>query len=162
MSLVNILKKINCAQGSTLRCAHMPGSGRFCPRAHKIVWSCAWLGKWFFFGQAHTYFSSSIYITFYRACSYIGWVHEYFCMAIKFLEARAQWACKLNTIKWRYNAVQFITILHTALRRQQQNVNQTSDSQQTPHTSPSRASNGVSIMWILKKIDRVIMAQHCT
>ena len=37
-------------------------------------------------------------------------------------------------------------------------VNQTSNSQQTPHTSPSRASYGVSIMRIFKKIDHVILA----
>ena len=44
-----------------------------------------------------------------------------------------------NAVECRYIAVQFITILHTALRWQQQNINQTSNSQQTPHTSPSRA-----------------------
>ena len=57
--------------------------------------------------------------------------------------------------------VQFITIWQTALRWQQQNINQTSTSQQTPHTSPSQASYGVSIMRILKKIDCVITALHC-
>ena len=40
---------------------------------------------------------------------------------------------------------------------QQQNINQTSNSQQAPHTSPSQMSYGVSIMKILKKIDRVII-----
>ena len=35
------------------------------------------------------------------------------------------------------------------------------ESQQTPHTSPSRASYGVSIVRILQKIDRVITAPHC-
>ena len=63
-------------------------------------------------------------------------------------------------VECRYNAVQFITILHTALQWQHQNINQTSKLQQTLHTSPSRASYGVSIMMILKKIDRVIMAPH--
>ena len=67
----------------------------------------------------------------------------------------------LHTVECRYNAVQFITLLTTALRRQQQNLNQTSNSQQTPHTSPSWASYGASIVRILKKIDRVIMAPHC-
>ena len=66
-----------------------------------------------------------------------------------------------HTVKCRYNPVQFITIWHTALRWQQQNVKQSSNSQQTPHTSPSRASYGESFMRILKKIDRVIAAPHC-
>ena len=48
-----------------------------------------------------------------------------------------------------------------ALRWQQQNVNQTSNSQQTSHNSPSQASYGVSSMSILKKIDLVITAPHC-
>ena len=67
----------------------------------------------------------------------------------------------LCTIGSRYNAVQFITILHTALRWQQQNVNQTSKSQETPHTSPWRASYEVSIMRIVKKTNRVITAPRC-
>ena len=36
-----------------------------------------------------------------------------------------------------------------------------SESQQTSHISPSRASYGVSIVRILKKIDRIITAPHC-
>ena len=40
-------------------------------------------------------------------------------------------------------------------------MDQTFESQQTPHTSPSRASYGVSIMRILEKVDRVITAPHC-
>ena len=67
----------------------------------------------------------------------------------------------LTTVKRRYNAVHFITIWHTPLRWQQQNVNQTSNSQQTPPTSPSRASYEVSVMRILKKMDRVITAPRC-
>ena len=66
------------------------------------------------------------------------------------------------TVKCRYNAVQFIKILPSTLRWQWQNVNQTSNLQQTPHTSPSRASYGVSIVRIWEKIDRVIVAPHCT
>ena len=46
--------------------------------------------------------------------------------------------------------------------RQQQNLNQTSNSQQTPYTSPSQARYGVFIIRISKKIDRVITAPHCT
>ena len=34
------------------------------------------------------------------------------------------------------------------------------ETQQTPHTLPSQESYGVYILWILEKIDRVIMAQH--
>ena len=46
-----------------------------------------------------------------------------------------------------------MTILHTSLRWQQQNLNQ---------TSSSRVSYGVSIMRILKKIDRVITVTDCS
>ena len=45
-----------------------------------------------------------------------------------------------GTAKCSYNAVQFITILFDTAIWQQQNLSQTSNSQQTPHTSPSRAS----------------------
>ena len=41
-------------------------------------------------------------------------------------------------------------------------MHQTLESQQTPHTSPLRASYGVSIVWILQKIDQVLMALDCT
>ena len=41
---------------------------------------------------------------------------------------------------------------NTALRWKQQNESQTSNSQQTPHTSPSRASNGMSVMRIVMKL----------
>ena len=67
----------------------------------------------------------------------------------------------LKSVECRYNAIGFIPILHTALLWQQQNINQTSNSQQTPHSSPSRVSYGVSIMRILKKIVRVITAPQC-
>ena len=40
-------------------------------------------------------------------------------------------------------------------------MNQILESQQTPHTSPSRASYGVSFVKILEKTDRVITAPHC-
>ena len=65
-----------------------------------------------------------------------------------------------KNVECRYNMAQFITILYMALRWQQQKVNQTSNSQQTPHTSPSRASYGVSIMRIVEKIDCIITALH--
>ena len=60
-----------------------------------------------------------------------------------------------------YNAVQFITILHKALRWQGWNVNQTLPSQQIPHTLPIRVSYGVPIVSILDKTDHLITAQHC-
>ena len=40
-------------------------------------------------------------------------------------------------------------------------MNQILESQQTPHTSPLRASYGVSIVRIWDKFDRVITALHC-
>ena len=39
---------------------------------------------------------------------------------------------------------------------------QTSNTQQTPHTSPPMASYGVCIVRILEKIDCFIMASYCT
>ena len=57
--------------------------------------------------------------------------------------------------------VQFITIVHTALCKQRQKVNQILKSQQTSHISPSRASYGVSFVKIVDNIDRVITAPHC-
>ena len=66
-----------------------------------------------------------------------------------------------NTIKCLYNAVQFI-ILYMPLRWKLHNVNQTLNSQQTRHTSPSRASHEVSIVRIWEKIGHVITASHCT
>ena len=41
-------------------------------------------------------------------------------------------------------------------------VNQISESQQTPHTSPLQVSYRVSIVRILEKIDQIIIALHCT
>ena len=67
-----------------------------------------------------------------------------------------------NTVECRYNAVTFVTILHSALRLRWLNINQTLDSQKTPHISPSRASYGVPFVRIFEKIGRVITAPHCT
>ena len=63
-----------------------------------------------------------------------------------------------RTVECRCNAVQFIAILHVhmLIRRQQQNVNQISNSQKAHPSSP------VSIMRILKELDRVITAPHST
>ena len=43
-----------------------------------------------------------------------------------------------------------------------QNISQRLNPQKTPHTSPWRASYGMSFMNILEKIDRVITALHCS
>ena len=58
-----------------------------------------------------------------------------------------------TTVECGYNVVTCITILHSALRWQWQNVSQISDSQKT------RARYGVSFVRILKKI-YVITAPH--
>ena len=65
-----------------------------------------------------------------------------------------------SAVDCRDNTIQFFMVLHTALRWQWQNVDETSNSQQTPHTSPSRASYGVSVVRILEKIERIITAPH--
>ena len=48
-----------------------------------------------------------------------------------------------NTVGYRFNAVQYIMLLHTVLQWQQQNTNQTLNSQKTP---VSRASYGC-LLW---------------
>ena len=67
---------------------------------------------------------------------------------------------KCDTIECRYNVVQYYTILHSAQQWQKKNMHQNEQSQNWHHTSPSRASYGVSILLILEKIDRVITAPH--
>ena len=52
------------------------------------------------------------------------------------------------TVECCYDAVEFVMILHSAQRWQRQNINQTLDSQKTPHISPSRASYGVCVVRI--------------
>ena len=52
-----------------------------------------------------------------------------------------------NTAQCRYNAAQFITILPKALLRQQLNVNETSNSQQTPHTSSTGPLSDLRYMY---------------
>ena len=84
----------------------------------------------------------------------------HFCRIKLFSNQNSNLCC--IKVECRYNAVQFITIIHRTPHLQQQNINQVSNSQQTPHTLPSRASYWVSIMIILKqKNDRVITAPHC-
>ena len=60
------------------------------------------------------------------------------------------------TVKCHYNAVQFFT-LHTVLRWQWQNIDQTLNSQHT-----SWVSYGVSVVRMSEKIDQLLMALHCT
>ena len=67
----------------------------------------------------------------------------------------------VNRVNCRYGAVQFITILHTALWQQRQKVNQILESQKIAYASPSRANNDMFIVRILKQIDRVITAPLC-
>ena len=65
------------------------------------------------------------------------------------------------TVECRYNAVQYNKILHTSLQWRGQNINKRLNLQKTHHTSPYRASYGVSFVRIFDKIDRVITAPHC-
>ena len=67
----------------------------------------------------------------------------------------------LDTVECRYNAVQYNKILHTSLQWRDQNINKRLNLQKTHHTSPYRASYGVSFVIILDKIDRVITTPHC-
>ena len=61
----------------------------------------------------------------------------------------------------RYKALQYCKILHRWLQELRQNINQVLDPQTTTHTSPKRASYGVSFVNICEKIDSVITAPHC-
>ena len=63
-----------------------------------------------------------------------------------------------DTVQRCYYAVQCIKISHMALRWQGRNINQTLNSKQTPHSSTSWVSYGVSVA---RKIDCIIMALHC-
>ena len=67
----------------------------------------------------------------------------------------------VSIVKCLYNAVQIITILLRHCDNSGRNLNRILESQQTPHTLPSRASYGVSIVRIWDKIDSVITAPHC-
>ena len=66
-----------------------------------------------------------------------------------------------NTVVCRCNVVEQIMILHTEMQWKEQNINQILNSQMAPHSSPSQASYGVSIVRILEEIDCVMMAPHC-
>ena len=62
----------------------------------------------------------------------------------------------------RYNAVQYNMILDTSFWWMAYNINQNLNHQNTSHSSPDRARYRVSFMKILEKINRVIVAPHCT
>ena len=66
----------------------------------------------------------------------------------------------LYTVECRYDKVRFITIVFMALRWQQQNLNQTSNSQQTHHASPSRASYGCLLWGFWRKL--TALSRHRT
>ena len=59
---------------------------------------------------------------------------------------------KHNAVEYRYNVVRFTTILFKVQWWQQLNLNQTSNSQHTPHSSPSRVSYGEYIVRIVRKL----------
>ena len=52
-------------------------------------------------------------------------------------------------------------ILHTTLPKLRQNISHSLYSYQTPHTSPSWVSNGVSVVEILEITNHIIMAPNC-
>ena len=53
-------------------------------------------------------------------------------------------------------------ILHTAVQWLKQNINQSLNSQKTPHILPSGVSYGLSVVKILQKFNCVIVAPNCT
>ena len=67
---------------------------------------------------------------------------------------------KWITIDSRYIAVIYNTIVHTAKPLQWQNFSHTLQTQNTPHTSPLRASYGVSFVSYSKKNECDISKAH--
>ena len=65
-----------------------------------------------------------------------------------------------TTVECHINTVEFIMILHMALWWQQQNINQTSNSQQTTHTSPSKTCYGVLLWEFWRKL--AMFLRYCT
>ena len=66
-----------------------------------------------------------------------------------------------NTVECHFNVINCITISHKTLPWHRQNINQTLNSQKTPHVSPLLVSYRVSIVRMWEKIDRVMTASHC-
>ena len=60
-----------------------------------------------------------------------------------------------------YYALKYNKISNTVMLWWLQNINQTLDSQQTPHSSPSWASYGMSVVRIREKINHVIATLWC-
>ena len=77
------------------------------------------------------------------------------------MPVRARYGMSLSTVKCHYDRVQHIMILLKAMKWQQQNWNQVSNSQQTPHILPWRARYGLSVVRIWEKINCIVMAQYC-
>ena len=69
--------------------------------------------------------------------------------------------CSCNIAECHYNAVQYTMTLNTVLQWLRPNITERFYSQKTPHISPSRVSNGVSVVRIRKKIDPVKTAPYC-
>ena len=95
----------------------------------------------------------------YRYC--LVFYYVIFCLNIRILKHCLPQNCRnCSTVECRYkdNAVQYNKILHIAMQWWVQNKNQTLDLQKTHHTSPWRASYGVSFARILDKIDCIITA----
>ena len=53
-------------------------------------------------------------------------------------------------------------IIYSTITTERENINQTLNSQKTPHILPSPASYGVTTGKILDKTDSVLTASHCT
>ena len=66
------------------------------------------------------------------------------------------------TVECRYNAAQYCKILHKYFQELRQNIYQMLDLKKAPHSSPLRASYGVSVTNNYEIIDHVIMAPHCS
>ena len=65
---------------------------------------------------------------------------------------RSQAEYRIYAVECRYNAVEYNTIMHTSLQWSRQNINQGLHSQETPHSSPSRASYDASIVSFWSKL----------
>ena len=66
-----------------------------------------------------------------------------------------------STVECCFNAAQHNMIFHTVLHWLKQHMNKNLLLQRTSHSSPWRASYGVSFMRIWEKTDHVIKAPHC-
>ena len=67
---------------------------------------------------------------------------------------------KIYIVMCRYNAVEYDLIWKTSLQWLRQSINQSLNPQNTPHTSPWRASYGICFVRILNEINHVITTPH--